>query len=37
MNYEQILKPAQKIAFLGNVIDSVKMTVTLTDERKKIS
>lgn len=38
MNYEKsVLKPAQKNAFLGNDIDSVKMTVTLTDERKKIS
>lgn len=34
-NYEKsVLKPAQKIAFLGNIIDSVKMTVTLTDESK---
>lgn len=36
VNYEKsVLKPAQKIAFLGNIIDSVKMTVTLTDERKE--
>lgn len=36
VNYEKsILKPDQKIAFLANIIDSVKMTVTLTDERKE--
>lgn len=36
VNYEKsVLKPAQKIAFLGNIIDSVKMTVTLTAERKE--
>lgn len=36
LNYEKsVLKPAQKIAFLGYIIDSVEMTVTLRDERKE--
>lgn len=35
VNYgKSVLKPTRKIAFLGNIIDSVNMTVTLTDERK---
>lgn len=36
VNYDKsVLKPAQKITFFGNIIDSVQMTVTLTDERKE--
>ena len=32
---KSVLVPTQQIIFLGFVIDSVKMTITLTDERKQ--
>ena len=32
---KSILVPTQQIIFLGFVIDSVKMTITLTEERKQ--
>ena len=32
---KSVLVPTQHIIFLGSVIDSVKMTITLTEERKQ--
>ena len=32
---KSVLVPAQQIMFLGFVVDSVKMTITLTEERKQ--
>ena len=32
---KSVLVPTQQIIFLGFVIDSVKMTITLTEERKQ--